>query len=133
MKADRVIFGEHWGSHTKSSNVWRGGKRSCERRQPYRQYRKMIEDSVDGLLFDTGDVPGLRAALDRLISDETLRTSLGAAALERVDQRFSAEAYVADLERCIQKIEGRAASTSPANPPRSPRPRPLASMVRSPG
>lgn len=66
---------------------------------------KIIRDGIDGLLFEPGNVPELRAALERLMSDEALRVQLGAAAQERVHRLFSAQAYVADLESCIEKIE----------------------------
>ncbi len=85
---------------------------------------KIIRDGVDGVLFEPGNVSELRAALDRLMSDEALRAQLGAAAHERVHRDFSAEAYVADLERCIAAIESRSfpASRDPRQQSRFSRP-----------
>ncbi len=52
--------------------------------------RQLIQDGANGVLVPQGDIPGLTAALRRLMDDEELRRRLGAAALE------SARAYQAD-------------------------------------
>jgi D-inositol-3-phosphate glycosyltransferase len=43
----------------------------------------LVVDGETGLLVPPGDVPALRAALDRLLSDPTLRRGLGSAGRER--------------------------------------------------
>jgi glycosyltransferase involved in cell wall biosynthesis len=48
-----------------------------------------VVDGVTGLLVPPGQVPALRAALVRLLEDETLRSELGAAARRHAEQRFS--------------------------------------------
>jgi glycosyltransferase involved in cell wall biosynthesis len=48
-----------------------------------------IEDGESGVLVPPGDVPALRAALERLLADRELRSRLGAAARERVRNRYS--------------------------------------------
>lgn len=48
--------------------------------------RELIDDGVDGLLVDDGDVDGFASALSRLLTDEELRQRLGAAALVRAEQ-----------------------------------------------
>jgi glycosyltransferase involved in cell wall biosynthesis len=50
-----------------------------------------IEDGRTGLLVPPGDVLLLRAALERLLGDATLRTQLGEAARESARERFSQE------------------------------------------
>ncbi|TML42905.1 MAG: glycosyltransferase family 4 protein [Actinobacteria bacterium] len=49
----------------------------------------LVVPEETGLLVPPGDVRALRAALRRLLDDEELRHRLGAAARERVKQRFS--------------------------------------------
>ncbi len=49
----------------------------------------VIDDGVDGLLVDAGDVDGQAAALIRLIADADLRQRMGAAAKRRVAENFT--------------------------------------------
>jgi hypothetical protein len=58
----------------------------------------VVEDGVSGLLVEPGDVEGLRAALERLLSDPALRRRLGRAARTRIVDRCSLEA-VAEATR----------------------------------
>lgn len=58
----------------------------------------VIEDGVSGLLVEPGDVEGLRAALERLLSDPALRRRLGRAARMRIVDQCSVEA-VAEATR----------------------------------
>lgn len=51
--------------------------------------RDLIVDGETGLLVPPGDVPALRAALERLLGDPELRRRLGAAARERAAERLS--------------------------------------------
>ena len=50
----------------------------------------MIEDGLDGVLVEEGDVEGLAAGMLRLIQDEELRKSMGAAAYQR-SERYAEE------------------------------------------
>ena len=52
----------------------------------------LVEDGVTGLLVPPGDVPALRAAIERLLGDPELRARLGAAARERAREQLSPEA-----------------------------------------
>jgi glycosyltransferase involved in cell wall biosynthesis len=52
----------------------------------------LVVDGETGLLVAPGDVCALRAALERLLGDAELRGRLGAAARERVRERFSWDA-----------------------------------------
>ena len=48
-----------------------------------------VEHERTGLLVPPGDGPALRAAIERLLADTTLRARLGAAAREHASERFS--------------------------------------------
>jgi glycosyltransferase involved in cell wall biosynthesis len=56
-----------------------------------------IEHQRQGLLVPPGDAEAMSRALDELISDETLRTTLGNAARERQIERFSAAAMASGI------------------------------------
>lgn len=53
----------------------------------------VIEDGVDGLLFNPGDAEDLADKLDRLMSDEVLRKSLGMAGRIRAVTEFNSQHY----------------------------------------
>jgi mannosyltransferase len=55
-------------------------------RLPY--MHRVLEDGRTGLFFEPGDVVGLRAQLERALSDEALRKRLGEAAAEEARRRF---------------------------------------------
>ena len=60
----------------------------------------VIEDGVDGLLFDKGDVGGLAQQLRKLMAAPELRRRLGQAARHRVD-RVSAQAYRTHVRKLV--------------------------------
>jgi glycosyltransferase involved in cell wall biosynthesis len=49
----------------------------------------LVSDGVTGLHVPPGDIPALRAALERLLADRDLRRRFGDAGRERVRERFS--------------------------------------------
>lgn len=55
-----------------------------------------------GLLVPPGDVPGLAAAVRRLLADPGLRRSLGSAGRRRARDSLRWEAAVAAVERCLR-------------------------------
>ncbi|MBL8515981.1 MAG: glycosyltransferase family 4 protein [Betaproteobacteria bacterium] len=60
---------------------------------------EIVTDGETGLMVAPQDVITLRAAIEKLKSDAPLRSALGAAALARARERFSADLMVARMER----------------------------------
>ena len=61
-----------------------------------------VEDGVNGLLVPPGDVPALRAAIERLLGDPKLRAKLGAAAHARARERLAPAAAAAATVRAYE-------------------------------
>jgi len=59
---------------------------------------ELIADGDTGILVDVGDVPGLAAALNRLVDDRELRSKLGANARETVCRRYTIGPVVDAIE-----------------------------------
>jgi glycosyltransferase involved in cell wall biosynthesis len=59
---------------------------------------ELVSDESIGLLFEPGDTAGLTALLDRLMSDDSLRTSLGCAAARSIRDRFSTQKTAARMQ-----------------------------------
>ncbi|GMU61533.1 MAG: hypothetical protein AMXMBFR34_32960 [Myxococcaceae bacterium] len=66
-------------------------------RLPY--MHRVLEHERTGLFYEPGDVAGLRAQLERVLSDEALRTRLGQAAAEEARRRFGVAQEVAALRQ----------------------------------
>jgi glycosyltransferase involved in cell wall biosynthesis len=67
---------------------------------------ELIEDGRSGLLVPPGDVDGLRAALARVVEDESLRARLAGRARERVERDFTPRAMVGSNERIYTELLG---------------------------
>lgn len=63
----------------------------------------IIADGRSGLLVEAGDVPGLTAALDRLLDDPALRERMGRAGVAEA-QRFSLNRYAGRLTEIYQEL-----------------------------
>jgi len=61
---------------------------------------EMVDDGVNGLLFERGDVTQLAAKLALVSGDAVLRRSLGLAAARTASDRFSIDTYV----RCTESV-----------------------------
>jgi glycosyltransferase involved in cell wall biosynthesis len=68
--------------------------------------RDLVEDGVNGLVVPVGDVPALRAALDRLLGDADLRARLGSAARETARRRLSWGAWTAQTLNLYRQATG---------------------------
>jgi glycosyltransferase involved in cell wall biosynthesis len=66
--------------------------------------RELVDDDVNGLLVNPGNVPGFAAALERLIKDRDLRERLGRAGTESV-QRFLPDPVVDRWEALFELLE----------------------------
>ena len=64
----------------------------------------MLNDETDALLFESGNMAGLRDALQRLLDDETLRAEFGRAARENFIRRNSPEACGEKLRRFLEDL-----------------------------
>lgn len=71
------------------------------------QVSEYVVHGETGLLRATGDVAGLAQDLVRLLTEETLRERLGAAAQTRQRRRFSWDTLAQDLEKVYAKEVGR--------------------------
>ena len=61
-----------------------------------------VRHGREGLLYPEGDVAALAAALARLLDDRALARSLGAAARQRVVERYSWQRHCAELEEILR-------------------------------
>lgn len=59
---------------------------------------EVVDDGVSGLLVPFGDINGLARAVERLIADADLRSSLGQAAKSHAQRHFSADVIVPSYE-----------------------------------
>ena len=60
----------------------------------------LVEDEVNGLLFNSGDKDELTSVLNRLIENASLRTNFGRAGLLRVRKEYSIENRVKNIVNC---------------------------------
>lgn len=67
---------------------------------------EVVEDGVNGLLVEPGDVAGLRAALDKLLGDAGLGERFVQVGLERSAQ-FTREGTFLEVEAALQAAAGR--------------------------
>jgi glycosyltransferase involved in cell wall biosynthesis len=65
---------------------------------------EVVENGVTGLLVPPADVAALGAALARLVSDQQLRKTLGAAAAAFVRPRFGVDGYLAAVTALYDRL-----------------------------
>jgi glycosyltransferase involved in cell wall biosynthesis len=66
--------------------------------------REVVQDGVNGLMVEPGDVDALAAAIVRLVKDRGLRESLSVRAEETVRHRYNAAAMTREIENIYLKI-----------------------------
>jgi glycosyltransferase involved in cell wall biosynthesis len=64
---------------------------------------EIVEDGVTGLLFRAGDATALATQMRRLALDPSLREQLGRAGRTRVEQAFSMESTVREMEQVYEE------------------------------
>jgi glycosyltransferase involved in cell wall biosynthesis len=67
----------------------------------WRSIPNVVTDGHDGALVEPGDTGALAHHLARLSIDEALRQTMGSAARDTFDRRFSPQRFVAEVERAI--------------------------------
>jgi glycosyltransferase involved in cell wall biosynthesis len=68
--------------------------------------REQITDGVNGYVVPPGDALALADALERLLQDADLRSRLGQAGRERVEQKFSTAAHVQGMVQVYRELLG---------------------------
>ena len=63
----------------------------------------IVEDGVTGLLVDPRDIPELTSAVETLIVEPSLRRKFGASGRRRIEERFTLERMVDQVEEIYQK------------------------------
>jgi glycosyltransferase involved in cell wall biosynthesis len=79
-------------------------------------HEDMIDHEQTGLLVAPGDVPALRAAMQRLIDKPELRETLGQRARQRAAD-FSAETVIPQFQAFYAPFDPRASSAAPVSAP----------------
>jgi glycosyltransferase involved in cell wall biosynthesis len=64
----------------------------------------VVRNGETGLLVEPRDVPGLKAALDLLLSDQALRSRLASKGHEWVRQHFTSDAMAANYMRMYESV-----------------------------
>jgi len=67
---------------------------------------EVVEDGVTGLLADEGDVDGIAARLGELASDPRRWASMGAAARQRIEERFDVRVCAGQLAEHYEELAG---------------------------
>ena len=67
---------------------------------------EIVSDGETGLLVERDDVDGVAAALDRILSEETLRVAYGAAGLRRARDEFSVERMARRTVEVYERVLG---------------------------
>lgn len=68
--------------------------------------REQVVDSENGFLVPPGDALALADALERLLQDADLRSRLGQAGRERVEEKFSTAAHVKGMMQVYRELLG---------------------------
>ncbi len=78
----------------------------------------LVVDGETGIHVPPGDVPALRAAIERLLADPALRRRMGEAGRRRAAERFSWDAVDPRDGRALRAVRGEEARTAAARAPR---------------
>jgi glycosyltransferase involved in cell wall biosynthesis len=65
---------------------------------------EILLDGENGLIFDAGDSAMLAEKIKLIVSDHSLRQKLAKAARKTVEERFSLDRMVVEIEECFEKI-----------------------------
>ena len=65
---------------------------------------EIVEDGVNGCLYEMGDVPALAACIEKLAGDEALRTKMSEAGIETVKNNYSLEKCIGSHEHLYEEL-----------------------------
>ncbi|MBI2842860.1 MAG: glycosyltransferase family 4 protein [Armatimonadetes bacterium] len=65
---------------------------------------ELVDDQVDGLLFEPGDAAALAESMRKLITNPSLATDMGRNGRAKMEKRFSIELYMDSLVRVYERI-----------------------------
>jgi glycosyltransferase involved in cell wall biosynthesis len=65
---------------------------------------EVVQEGVEGYLYEPGDVPALAAFLERLLSDPAMARRMGACSRNRVAQEFGVEAMAGRIFELYQEV-----------------------------
>jgi glycosyltransferase involved in cell wall biosynthesis len=66
--------------------------------------KELMVDGETGYLLPVGDVKGMADAVNKLISDETLRENIGRAARRRIEDEFSFTSRMRQIEALYERV-----------------------------
>jgi glycosyltransferase involved in cell wall biosynthesis len=68
---------------------------------------ELVEDGVDGILFDPGDAESLSKCIETMVGSTALALRMGENARKKAEQRYSATKYLSSLLDVYERLLNR--------------------------